>query len=283
MGHNGRVRRSVATSLAIGGAMLAGFMNPHPGHAQTPAAPTSFEAASVKPAAFEPGRGFGAVRNDGSIFSAGSVSLKALIVMAYHVDVAQISGGPDWLATAKFDVDAKRPGGSSGAGAGAINRDDKLQMMLQSLLAERFRLAIHRETKELPVYALVPAKTGPKLTEASAGGDPGRFKGVSPTFEGVYWGGGGPDNVTVNGKQATMSELAYALSWSAVAGLDRYVIDATGLKGNYDFSAPFSSGPDSDGPTIFDALERNLGLRLEARKGPVEILVVDHAEKPGEN
>jgi uncharacterized protein (TIGR03435 family) len=222
--------------------------------------------------------------NKGAIFSAEDISVKSLIIFAYRVLRMQISGGPDWLDTAKFDIEAKRPEGSVGEGTGTILRDDKLSLMLQSLLADRFRLAFHRETKELPVYALVLAKAGPKLKEAVLGGDPGAFKGVAPEFKGVYHGQDA-DGPALFGKEASMSELAHTLSGSPWVGLDRFVIDATGLKGVYDFKVSVSAAPDSDpdAPSIFTVLESHLGLKLESRKGPMEMLVIDHAEKPSDN
>lgn len=140
--------------------------------------------------------------------------------------------------------------------------------MLQSLLADRFGLAFHHEKKEMPVYSLLLAKGGPKLTEAVAGSNQGLFKGVG---RGQTAGG-----LTFFGKEATMADLARALPGDRV---DRYVVDATGLKGTYNFTIEYSRTPDAGGPTIFEAIEKQLGLKLEAGKAPVDILVIDRVDK----
>jgi uncharacterized protein (TIGR03435 family) len=149
--------------------------------------------------------------------------------------------------------------------------------MMQSLLAERFKLAIHRESKELPVFALVAAKGGSKLKPA---GDPKADDGD------FTWGRG-----RIRGMAVTLPEIAEMLS----GDLKRTVLDRTGIAGRYDFTLeyapeiiepavnPNEKTADPNGPSIFTALQEQLGLRLEASKGPVQILVIDHVEKPTEN
>ena len=165
-----------------------------------------------------------------------------------------------------FDIDAKA--------AEPKATQAQFRQMIQSLLADRFQLKVHRSTKELSIYALVLAKNGPKLVEAK-NDDPE----VSMRIE-------GPGQMT--GVKATMAMLATTLS----RPLQRKVVDETGLKGDYNFklqfvpeqntSKPGDDGaiPPNDGPSIFTALQEQLGLNLKATKGSVDVLVIDHAEKP---
>ncbi len=189
-----------------------------------------------------------------------NMSLRRYIAKAYGVREDQISA-PDWLATERFDLVAKASGSV---------KSDTLMQMLQTLLAERFKLVLHRETKEERVYALIVAKGGSKLIA------------VTPT-------GSSSTNSTrgsLTAEQTSMTSLANRLS--QLVGIT--VVDATGLTDVFNFklewdpaaTAP-SDAPDS-GPSIFTALQQQLGLKLESRKMPVEFLVVDHAEKvPTEN
>ncbi len=162
---------------------------------------------------------------------------------------------------------------------------DQLKPMIQALLAERFKLTLHRETKELPVYALVVAKNGPKLQEVEGG--PTKTKGAQ-----MRMGRG-----LLNAQAVSMTMLATSLSNQ----LGRSVIDKTGLTGNYDVKlewtpdegqsfGPKEGGPEgappppsASGPSIFTAVQEQLGLKLEPQKGPVEILIIDRIEKATEN
>ena len=143
--------------------------------------------------------------------------------------------------------------------------------MLQALLADRFRLKFHRETREIPVYALVVANGGPKFKESAPDTPWKANHGVNGRYQNMDF------------TQATMEELAEGI------GVDRPVINETGLTGKYDFKVEatpefrIANNPDPSDITIFDALQRTLGLKLEARKAPVEMFVVDHIEKPTEN
>lgn len=125
----------------------------------------AFEAATIKPTAADPALNE-SMQNTPARFSARSISVKALIIYAYRVLDMQVSGESGWLATEKFDIEAKKPEGSGGGG---IMRDDQLSLMLQSLLADRFGLVSHREKKELPVYSLVVSKGGPRLLATGHG------------------------------------------------------------------------------------------------------------------
>ena len=296
--------------------LLAAF----PALAQNEPARTSFEAASLKPA--QPGRlGPGPLRGGpGSNFPGqliGAASLKALLMRAYGMKSYQI-GGPAWMDSERFQVAAKIPAGAS---------QGQVSLMLQSLLAERFGLVAHRETRELSIYAMVAGKNGPKFKEspaayerasAAAVADDGTLaKGAAPDvttgpdgFPGIPPGAGlprsyeavvgGPDGILYKlwARRETMQQLADRLSGQ----LNCAVVDSTGLKGQYDFelawtvdsaggivprtdpppdriehgSAPVMSGPS---PSIFTAVQAQLGLRLERRRGPLEMLIVDKVRR----
>jgi uncharacterized protein (TIGR03435 family) len=228
------------------------------------AACQSFEVASIK---FHPEpithSADPAIR--GSRVSGTAITLIDLIEDAYGLRRDQISGEPGWARTSHYDIDAKGPGDS------AITRD-QLKQMLQSLLAERFQLKVHRETEEVPVYALVTDKNGPKL------------KAIAPDATGGYSVQGTAKGMHMVVTRGTMDQLARQLSNTA----GRPVIDRTNLPGLYAYTLDWFPSdlvppPDLDTPSMFAALQEQLGLRLEATKGPVEKLVIDHAEKPSEN
>jgi uncharacterized protein (TIGR03435 family) len=247
-------------------------------HAQAPAATPAalkFEVASLKPS--QPG-GRGGIRPapGGERYLATNVPLKLLITVAYRVKPDQVLGGPDWINTDTYDMNAKAERPSTA---------EELHLMLQDLLADRFKLKFHKETKELPIYVLTVDKSGSKLKphEASSAGDPW----IDQTVEQLL-------HVTWNGRFVPMDYLAWRLGQI----LDRPVVDQTRLKGGYDFEMKFTREPppgmpegalingvavDTSGARIFEALQKQLGLKLEAQKGPVDILVIDHAEKPIEN
>jgi uncharacterized protein (TIGR03435 family) len=221
--------------------------------------------------------------------------LKEMIVIAYRIQPFQISGGPPWFDSARYDIVAKPE---------TKPKKDDLQLMLQSLLADRFQLKIRRETRELPVYAMALArkdgKLGPQLIESKEGActppDPTRMPpppepGKPPTlFCGQMMMS--PRHLTV--VSAPVANMIPMLSRM----LGRTVIDKTGLTGKFDITmdwtpdegqamqlppdAPKPSQTDT-GPSIFTAMQEQLGLKLESQKGPVEIFIVEHAEKPSEN
>jgi uncharacterized protein (TIGR03435 family) len=217
----------------------------------------SFEVASIRPAVDQGGplRVTGRVEADGINLS--NVTLRNCIQRAYRLKSYQVTG-PDWMSTQRYMSVAKASGPAP---------EETILRMLQTLLAERFKLVFHRETKEMPVYALVVAKNGPKIKESPAG------DGATEI------GGGGGEGV--NFQRVGMDALAGTLT------VDRPVFNETGLKGVYDFKLIWSKRVDSvepgDAPSIFTALQEQLGLKLEARKVAVEMLVVDRVERPGEN
>jgi len=227
-----------------------------------PPAP-AFEVASIKPApAQAPGRVSTRMSSDAGRLTYTNVSLSDVIAQAYHVQHDQISG-PLWLGTERFDIAAKIP-----AGAAA----DQIPQMLQALLADRFRLELHRETKVLTVLKLAVAKSGLKLQKAESSG--GLSIGLNP------------GRTRVSGR-LSMPQLADILS----RRLGRPVLDQTHLAGAYVIAlewAPDSTGEpapvDAPGASLFSAMQEQLGLKLAPAKGPVEILVIDRADKvPSEN
>jgi bla regulator protein BlaR1 len=230
-----------------------------------------------------------------------NLPLQWLIRLAYDIQDFQISGAPNWVNSDRYDVEAKMDE-SVADELHKLNEDQRepvRQRMLQALLADRFKLMVHRETKELPVYSLVIAKSGSKLQEAKPGdADANAFKGPDGQhLKGghfIWMGGMGQLAGHDVGMPLLVSELSRQLG--------RTVIDNTGLKGSYDWTLKWTpdqstsmfKGPESvqatagaaaseTGPSIFTAVQEQLGLKLESQKGPVEILVIDHVEKPSEN
>jgi uncharacterized protein (TIGR03435 family) len=204
-------------------------------------------------------------------FVRGNVKVKDLVGWAYDFQFYQIAGGPDWfnsqeLRSNRYDVEAKIDG----------NVDlQHIKLMVQSLLAERFQLRVHRETRELPVYALLVAVHGPKLRPAK---DAELGSGRGPV---ALYG-------AVSARSAGTADLARVLT----ATLDRPVLDQTGLDGKFDFELQFDQSSTGRGnqnpgdvgkPSIFTAVQEQLGLELNAQRAPMDILVVDHVEKPSEN
>ncbi len=262
-------------------------------HAQQGAAPQSgeaakspeFEVATIKPS--KPGAvgsTFAFASGEGVKVTNGT--LKGIIEMAYNVRDFQITGGPGWIDSQQFDVVAKSAASDSGSQAGNSQESiDETRLRIRALLALRFELKVHTETKELPIYILAVGKNGSKLAEAGVQ----NASGSSPAGINARCG-------EMIGTSTTMTNLAYKLS----VQLDRPVNDITGLTGKYDFQLSWSpeAGPcaaathiansdvgasSSDGASLFTAVQEQLGLKLESQKGPVEVLVVDHAEQPSEN
>jgi uncharacterized protein (TIGR03435 family) len=200
-------------------------------------------------------------------FVAENFSLRQLIAAAYGIRDHQLTGGPGWIGSERFDVVGK-PENPVAPGPEGMKA---LHSMLQALLADRFHLTIHRETKEMPVYFLAVAKGGAKLRESAAGSVGGQSGGTG-------W---------FKASNNRIDEFAQTL-----AGMvSRSVIDKTGLTGQYDFRLDYTpdvtAGPDAgttpEKPSLFTVLQEQIGLRLEPGKAPVEMFVVEHAEKPSEN
>jgi uncharacterized protein (TIGR03435 family) len=208
-------------------------------------------------------------------------TVKGLIEMAYDVRDFQILGGPGWTDSQFFDVVAKTlPAASDSAAAGPANSIVETRLRLQALLLERFQLQLRRESRDLPEYILAVGKNGAKMKPSQAASAAGINAACGQ----------------MTGTNTTMANLAYKLSRT----LDRPVVDQTNLSGNYNFvlnwtpdtgpcspSTSASSAPaatiSGDGPSLFTALQDQLGLQLKSVKGPVETLVIDHVEPPSAN
>jgi bla regulator protein blaR1 len=255
----------------------------------TPAPAPSFQTASVKRnttdtpmAGFSiKGKSFSAALFKPDRFMATNYTLHQFIRLAYGVQDSQIVSGLDWLSTEKYDVDA-RIDSSVSEELNRLGNDqansERLQM-IQLLLADHFKLTLHRETKELPVYALVVADSGPKLQTATPGDAyPNGIKG--PGGRPVGTGYFEPEKGKVIFQGRPLSSLVQYLS----DRLGRTVVDKTGLKGNYDFALQWApTSPESSSPSVMAAVQEQLGLKLEAQNTATEVLVIDRAEKPSEN
>jgi uncharacterized protein (TIGR03435 family) len=266
-----------------------------------------FEVASVRPNTS--GSSSISIQNQpGGRYTATNVPLRLLIRNAYRIQDSQLSGAPDWVASERFDIVAKADGPMSPPMPGG--GPSRTQLMLRSLLEERFKLAVRWETREAPIYALTLArpdgKLGPQIRPSTvdcqalaaarrAGGPPapgpsvGRGAAPAPGERPACGARMGLGEVSAGSQP--ISQLVTMLSqW-----VQRNVIDRTGLQGFFDFDLKWTpdqlpQGPpppgvpipsvDPDGPSIFTALQEQLGLKLESARGPVETLVIDHVERP---
>jgi bla regulator protein blaR1 len=237
-------------------------------------AQSQFDVVSVKPSAPDEHNSFMFRPQPGGLRAAG-IPLKMLIMESYDLKAFQVSGGPSWVASERWDVLAKADGVE-----GQIPMA-RMRPMLQAMIADRFKLKIHKETKEMPVYALVMEKNGLKIVPHAGAEQQFRF---------------GDGSLIV--KKGGTAALATWLSRQ----LGRVVIDQTNLKDEYDYTLQWTPDPgqggaesiglppelprphaDTNGPSIFTALQEQLGLRLVSQKGPVEIIVIDSVEKPSAN
>jgi uncharacterized protein (TIGR03435 family) len=226
----------------------------------------SFEVASIKPNR----SGFMAIRlrqRPGGGLLAENATLRMLIQNAYQIRPHQLIGGPEWINTEHFDVEAKADGANPG----------QVRLMLRTLLAERFHLKVHRETRQERMYALVVAKGGPKFHDSK--GDTSQMTGTGPG--------------TLHAEKIPMTMFAHRLELM----LERSVADETGLTSEYDFELKWlperlaqrppgdetAPSDDQTSPSLFTALQEQLGLKLETRRGPVEVIVIDGVEKRAEN
>ncbi len=248
----------------------------------------SFEVASVKP---------GDPSDPRMMISAGSGRFRTvnapvilLVRFAWNVQDFQIAGLPAWAKTERFSIDARWSDPADMDPTQMHTFDARVHLRLQDLLENRFALKVHRQTKEMPVYALLVSKSGPKLTAASPQTDP-KTRGMLRTGRGE-----------LSGTAVTIERLVKELT----AQTGRTVIDKTGLKGEYDFKLQWTPEPgqinsmapppgaqapamaeaaasDATGPSLVTAIQEQLGLKLESTKGPVEVIVIDHVERPSAN
>jgi bla regulator protein blaR1 len=254
--------------------------------AQTVTPPLKFEVASVKPA--DPHfSGVSSSRDAGEGLDVRNISVRNLITLAYGIRDFQLKGGPGWIDSESYDVIAKAPGGDAVRSPGTPNaaeepmdqrrtRFERVRERLRSLLADRFGLVVHHETREQPVYLLTVARNGPKLIPVSAPTGPPRKeegRGHSRGFA-----------VPIEMIVVTLSDATHLT-----------VIDKTGLSGRFDYTLnwdpasaslnanPETSPSDTPGPTIFSAVQEQLGLRLEPGKRPGDVIVIDHIDHPSAN
>ena len=228
------------------------------------AGPATFDVASVKVShapdavvfmgngAMDAANGHMRVPSIGGNVTMTNWPLTALINAAWDLEPGQRSGGPDWLGTDRYDIIAKTSPNATQA---------DLRIMLQALLADRFKLVTHRETRDMPLYALVAPKGAARLKATT--GDQRLPVIFAP-----------PSRMIAQG--STMQALALALTRPA----GRKVVDQTGITGAFDFTLTWSADDGADGaPSIFTALQDQLGLKLEPQKGQTEVLVIEHAER----
>lgn len=253
-----------------------------------PATPPAFDVAAIKPN--KSGNGNSGTNTNNDSFTGTNVTLESLIAsQAYGIPESRVFGGPKWINAERFDIQAKIDS-SVADQLKALQSDQQrleMQAMFQQLLADRFKLAAHWETREMPVYALVIAKSGPKLQATK------ETKGNSGTSTSIH----GP-SAQITATNLTLAEWAETLTQSLSGQLGRVVIDKTGIEGKYDLTlkwtvdsgtASASNGtdgaasPTDAGPSIFTAIQEQLGLKLEPAKAPVKVLIIDHAEMPSEN
>jgi bla regulator protein BlaR1 len=232
----------------------------------------SFEVASIKPSqpASADRQIVGFQTPPGGRLNTLSTSLRMLIKFAYNVKDFQVSGGPGWADSESYDIVAKGDGNAT---------RPQLRLMLQGLLKDRFKLTLRHETKDARIYELVVAKGGSKIQEDTAS----------------------RQRIAMTGPGKVMAQKTPLALFAEFLGTltDRPVVDKTGLPSTYKFkldwtpavgeaglpgpAPPDVAPPDSNGPSLFTALQEQLGLRLQSAKGPVEILVIEEAEKPTEN
>jgi uncharacterized protein (TIGR03435 family) len=295
--------------IVVLAAILAGLLTSPLLRAQAPATDAdrpAFDVSSIKPSkSGGPYIGRGGNAPEPGRFRAVNITLRFLIANAYLLtpgeSVTRIFGAPNWIDSESFDVEAKAEGNPS---------PDRMRLMLQSLLADRFKLALHHETRQLPVYALVLAKPGKmglqlkphsddaKCVDPDAKAAPTRPRPGDPlpAFCGEFAMFGAPPSLREAGNKITIAMLVEQLS----NFVDRPIVDRTGLTGTYDatleFAFAFKQGGAPDGtanamipsdpsgpPSIFTALQEQLGLKLESQKGPADVLVIDHVEEPSPN
>jgi uncharacterized protein (TIGR03435 family) len=263
--------------------------------------PLAFETASVKPNKSGAEERLFRMDPRGGSLTVTNMQLRELITFAYQIQRFQLEGGPDWIASDRFDIVA-RPEREVPS---TVDGQDPLRMMLRTLLADRFKLVMHKETKELPIFELVLAredgKLGPRLRPAAADCAARAAAARAGTPPPASSGPPGPGScgstmnpLRIRGGGVTLALLASLLEGPA----QRLVIDRTGLAGNWDLEVNYTPDPsqvppalagaplpglDPNGPSLFAALEEQLGLKLRPARGPVEVLVIDSVQQPTPN
>ena len=274
--------------------------SPASAQAPAPAGTPTFEVASIK----RNNSGTGMISigmQPGGRLNFTNVPLRQLIIRAYGVQPFQVIGGPDWMSSDRFDVIAKAEGAAA---------PQEMNLMLRALLADRFKLVVHNETREMAIYYLTRSREdgrlGPELKTASVDcGTAGRGRPGGPPP-----GAAGPGGAPGGGCQMMITPGRLQVAGQPIANivtplanqLGRPVIDKTGLTGGYDFTLSWlpdggrgiPAGPlppgapelppiDPNAPSLFTALQEQLGLKLEAARGPVEVIVIDSVQQPTED
>lgn len=277
--------RAIAAIIVVGASVVLA--------AQAPPGQPAFEVVSIKPNT-SGGAGFSASTRPNAGWVATNAPTRRIILTAYQLRPFQLIGGPDWIDSDRFDVTAKASDGTP---------NSQFLPMMRALLAERFTFAAHSETRDLPIYALVLARSdgrlGPQLTRSAAdcssgargrGGNSGAAAAITPPLPGerpVCGLNVSSNNVTgtMKGGGRPIADLLPSLGNI----VDRLVVDRTGLTGTFDLELQWNAAPlapggstsaATDGPSIFTALQEQLGLKLEGARGPVEVLVIDRIEHP---
>ncbi len=264
-----RISAAIVTAFGLWTSTIMGAQEP-------PTDPNiKFEVATVKPTASGQPAGPCGIRPQpgGQTYSVECMPLKTVLTVIFRLKPDQITGGPGWMESDRFDIRGKAEKPSS---------NDELHTMMENLLVERFHLKFHYEKKEMPIYALTVDKGGAKMTAHPTGN------------AGEAWIDQSQTQFLHMKLAATFCPMEY-LAWRLGQFLDRSVVDMTGLKGGYDFNleftrelppnipegAQFNGAPiDTSGATIYEAVQKQLGLKLDRQKGPVPIMTIDHAEKP---
>ena len=236
-----------------------------------------FVVATIKPSRPDAPRGGYGIR--GQDVTTTNVTVNWMIKLAYNVHANQIAGAPSWVDSERYDTVGRSdtPGEPS---------RDQMKLMIQKLLVDRFQLKFHTEKKELPVYAMVVAKGGPKISVSA--GDPNAFPGIGFGRE--------PGVISLFGRNTGLNGVANGLQSNI---LDKPVVDQTGLTGRYDFQlrftpdaiqlanfgglGPANAADPNPPPDIFTAFEQQLGLKLQATKAVVDVMVIDRIERPSPN
>lgn len=243
--------------------------------AQAPERPLVFDVTSVKPNAS--GEQGGSSKAQPGRYVGINVTLTRVIGLAYR-PVQELVGGPDWINTDRFDIE--------GRAEGTPNQVQMLEM-LRSLLADRFKLAVHRETRQMPAYALTLARNDGRVGVELRAVEPCAAPTSPAPSPGRSCGGFAVGNGSMRGTGVTMAQLAAELP-SATEG--RHVVDRTGLAGTFDVNltwnadalSPNAASADTT-PSVFAALQEQLGLRLEPITAPIDVIVIDYAERPTSN
>ena len=268
-----------AAVATLGGLFLTGVLSVRSSRAESQSgsgSAQSFEVVSIKPNR-SGARNSGFKRFTGGQLDATNITVKMLIAFAYDIPQERILQGPAWLDSERYDILAKA---DQATDQPADRSMGAIKLRTQTLLADRFKLTLQKETRQLPIFRLLVDKGGPKHLLPSKGASPDLF---------------------TNGRHVTCqaASMAFFAKNFLMGQLGGPVFDETGIQGNFDFSMDWSSGdsqpgrpvdaadarsaPDPMQPSLFTALKEQLGLKLEAGKGPVEVLVIAHAEKPSEN